>query len=165
VTDLRIINGQRGRVAIFKLDDKSEAIEAVANEDLLNANRDLLKDDELIIVQGKVQPDRFSGGLRLTVTSVWDLAAARCRFGKYLRVAVNGSVPPVADVLRDFPSRRIATEHGDLPQGLTVRLQLDRAAVSAELDLGDAARFYPTDAALDRWRAGAHHGQAVVVYE
>ena len=165
VTDLRIVNGQRGRVAIFKLDDKSEAIEAVANEDLLNANRDLLKDDELVILQGKVQPDRFSGGLRLTVAQVWDLASARCRFGKYLRVAVNGSVPPVAEVLRDFPSRRIATEHGDLPQGLTVRLQLHRDAASGELDLGEAARFYPTDAALDRWRAGAHHGQAVVVYE
>ncbi|KQW36057.1 DNA polymerase III subunit alpha [Rhizobacter sp. Root404] len=165
VTDLRVINGQRGRVAIFKLDDKSEAIEAVANEDLLNANKDLLKDDELIIVQGKVQPDRFSGGLRLTVASVWDLAGARCRFGKYLRVAVNGSVPPVAEVLRDFPSRRVATEHGDLPQGLTVRLELHREAASGELDLGEAARFYPTDAALDRWRAGAHHGQAVVVYE
>jgi DNA polymerase-3 subunit alpha len=165
VTDLRVINGQRGRVAIFKLDDKSEAIEAVANEDLLNANRDLLKDDELIVVQGKVQPDRFSGGLRLTVAQVWDLASARCRFGKYLRVAVNGSVPPVAEVLRDFPSRRIATEQGDLPQGLTVRLQLNREAASGELDLGEAARFYPTDAALDRWRAGAHHGQAVVVYE
>jgi DNA polymerase-3 subunit alpha len=165
VTDLRVINGQRGRVAIFKLDDKSEAIEAVANEDLLNANKDLLKDDELIIVLGKVQPDRFSGGLRLTVASVWDLASARCRFGKYLRVAVNGSVPPVAEVLRDFPSRRIVTEHGDLPQGLTVRLELNREAASGELDLGEAARFYPTDAALDRWRAGAHHGQAVVVYE
>ena len=165
VTDLRVINGQRGRVAIFKLDDKSEAIEAVANEDLLNANKDLLKDDELIIVQGKVQPDRFSGGLRLTVASVWDLASARCRFGKYLRVAVNGSVPPVAEVLRDFPSRRIVTEHGDLPQGLTVRLELNREAASGQLDLGEAARFYPTDAALDRWRAGAHHGQAVVVYE
>ena len=68
---------------------------------------ELLKDDELIIVQGKVQPDRFSGGLRLTVAQVWDLAAARCRFGKFLRVDVNGSVPPVAEVLRDFPSRRI----------------------------------------------------------
>jgi len=169
VTDLRVINGQRGRVAIFKLDDKSEAIEAVANEDLLNANKDLLKDDELIIVQGKVQPDRFSGGLRLTVANVWDLASARCRFGKYLRVAVNGSVPPVAEVLRDFPSRRLVTEHGDLPQGLTVRLELNRTiddtSVSGELDLGEAARFYPTDAAIDRWRAGAHHGQAVVVYE
>jgi DNA polymerase-3 subunit alpha len=165
VTDLRVVNGQRGRVAIFKLDDKSESIEAVANEDLLNANRDLFKDDELIIVQGKVQPDRFSGGLRLTVAQVWDLAGARCRFGKYLRVAVNGSVPPVAEVLRDFPSRRIATEHGDLPQGLIVRLELQRGAVSGALDLGEAARFYPTDAALARWRAGAHHGQAVVVYD
>jgi DNA polymerase III subunit alpha len=169
VSDLRVINGQRGRVAIFKLDDKSEPIEAVANEELLNANRDLLKDDELIIVQGKVQPDRFSGGLRLTVAQVWDLASARCRFGKYLRVAVNGSVPPVAEVLRDFPSRRVATEQGDLTQGLTVRLQLHRtnadASASGELDLGDSARFYPTDAALDRWRAGAHQGEATVVYE
>ena len=165
VSDLRIVNGQRGRVAIFKLDDKTEAIEAVANEDLLNANRDLLRDDELIIVQGKVQPDRFSGGLRLNVTQIWDLAAARCRFGKFLRVDVNGSVPPVAEVLRDFPSRRIATEHGELPQGLTVRLQLHRESASGELDLGESARFYPTDAALDRWRAGAHNGRAVVVYE
>ena len=169
VSDLRVINGQRGRVAIFKLDDKSEPIEAVANEELLNANRELLKDDELIIVQGKVQPDRFSGGLRLTVAQVWDLASARCRFGKYLRVAVNGSVPPVAEVLRDFPSRRVTTEQGDQTQGLTVRLQLQRtsadASASGELDLGDSARFYPTDAALDRWRAGAHQGEAVVVYE
>ena len=165
VSDLRVINGQRGRVAIFKLDDKSEVIEAVANEELLNTNRDLLKDDELVIVQGKVQPDRFSGGLRLTVAQVWDLASARCRFGKYLRVEVNGSVPPVAEVLRDFPSRRVATEHGDLAQGLTVRLQLQRDSASGELDLGDSARFYPTDAALDRWRAGARNGRAVVVYE
>jgi DNA polymerase-3 subunit alpha len=165
VTDLRVVNGQRGRVAIFKLDDKTEPIEAVANEDLLNANKELLKEDELIIVQGKVQPDRFSGGLRLNVAQVWDLAAARCRFGKYLKVDINGSVPPVAEVLRDFPSRRVATEHGDLPQGLTVRLALNREHASGELDLGDAARFYPTDAALDRWRAGAHDGRAMVVYE
>ncbi len=165
VADLRVVNGQRGRVAIFKLDDKTESIEAVANEDLLNAHRELLKDDELVIVQGKVQPDRFSGGLRLNVTQVWDLAAARCRFGKYLRVEVNGSVPPVAEVLRDFPSRRQPTEHGGLAQGLRVRLQLLRDSASGELDLGDAVRFYPSDAALDRWRAGAHQGRAVVVYE
>ena len=169
VSDLRVVNGQRGRVAIFKLDDKSEPIEAVANEDVLNANRDLLKDDELLIVQGKVQPDRFSGGLRLNVTQMWDLAAARCRFGKYLRVAVNGSVPPVAEVLRDFPSRRVSTDQGDLSQGLTVRLQLHRTApqlsVTGELDLGESARFYPSDAAIERWRTGAHQGMAIVVYE
>jgi DNA polymerase-3 subunit alpha len=137
----------------------------VANEELLNAHRDLLKDDELIIVQGKVQPDRFSGGLRLNVMQVWDLAAARCRFGKYLRVEVNGSIPPVAEVLRDYPSRRVATEHGDLPQGLTIRLALHRERASGEIDLGEAARFYPTDEALSRWRSSAAAGKAEVVYE
>jgi DNA polymerase-3 subunit alpha len=165
VGDLRIVNGQRGRVAIFKLDDTSEPIEAVASEDVLNANKDLLKDDELVIVQGKVQPDRFSGGMRLNVLQVWDIAAARCRFGKYLRVEVNGSIPPVAEVLRDFPSRRVVTDRGELARGLTVRLQLLRERASAELDLGDSARFYPTDAAIDRWRAGAHNGRAAVVYD
>ncbi len=36
VGDLRVVNGQRGRVAIFKLDDMSDSIEAVANEELLD---------------------------------------------------------------------------------------------------------------------------------
>jgi DNA polymerase III subunit alpha len=165
VGDLRVVNGQRGRVAIFKLDDGSDFIESVANEDLLNANRDLLKDDELVIVQGKVQPDRFSGGVRLNVQSVWDLAGARCRFGKYLRVEINGSVPPVAEVLREFPSRRIETEQGELPLGLGVRLALLREGAVGEIDLGDAARFYPSEAALQRWNAAASHGQAAVVYD
>jgi DNA polymerase-3 subunit alpha len=164
VSDLRVINGQRGRVAIFKLDDKTEPIEAVANEDLLNAHKDLLKDDELIIVQGKVQPDRFSGGLRLNVQQILDLGAARCRFGKYLRVEVNGTIPPVAEVLRDFPTRRISTEHGELTQGLGVRLVLERESARGELDLGDDGRFFPSDAALARWCEGTH-GRASVVYE
>jgi DNA polymerase III subunit alpha len=165
VGDLRVVNSQRGRVAIFRLDDKSEAIEAVASEELLNAQRDLLKDDELVIVLGKVQPDRFSGGVRLNVQQLWDLAGARCRFGKYLRVEVNGHVPPVAEVLRDFPARRLAGEQGELSQGLGVRLRLRRSRASAELDLGEGARFYPTDAALERWRAGASEGQVTIVYD
>ena len=165
VGDLRVVNGQRGRVAIFKLDDMSESIEAVANEDLINANRDLLKDDELVIAQGKVQPDRFSGGVRFNVTAVWDLVGARCRFGKYLRVEVNGSVPPVAEVLRDFPSRRSQTEHGEIQEGLRVRLQLHRRDATGELDLGDAVRFYPSDGALARWQTSAAHGRVAIVYE
>ncbi len=164
VGDLRVINGQRGRVAIFKLDDKSEYIESVVNEDLLNANKELLKDDELIVALGKVQPDRFSGGMRFNIQQVWDLATARCRFGKYLRVEVNGSVPPVAEVLREFPSRKVTTEQGPVAQGLGVRLVLQRDAASGELDLGDEGRFFPTDAALARWREGSH-GKARVVYE
>jgi DNA polymerase-3 subunit alpha len=164
VSDLRIVNGQRGRVAIFKLDDKTDVIEAVADDKLFDAHRELLKDDELLIIQGKVQPDRFSGGLRLNVQQLWDLPTARCRFGRFLRVAVNGVTPPVAELLRDFPARRVHTEQGDVLQGLGVRLALQRERAVGELDLGDAARFFPSDAALERWARGAKGG-AKIVYE
>jgi DNA polymerase-3 subunit alpha len=164
VADLRIVNGQRGRVAIFKLDDGSATIETVASEELLDAMRDVLRDDELVIVQGRVQPDRFGGGLRLNVNQLWDLPAARCRFARYLRVAVNGHTPPVAELLKEFPARRVATDDGDLVQGLTVRLLLQRERAVAELDLGEAARFFPSDAALERWRR-CTGGGARLVYE
>ncbi len=57
ISELRVINGARGRVALFKLDDKSDVIEAVANQDTLDANKDLLKDDELVIIPGQGADD------------------------------------------------------------------------------------------------------------
>jgi DNA polymerase-3 subunit alpha len=170
VTDFRVINGQRGKLGLFKLDDKSGVIEARADEALINANRHLLKDDELVIVMGKLQNDRFSGGLQLTVQQVWDLPTARCRFGKFLRVAVDGAAPPdIHQLLQDFPVQREDSEVGELVRGLPVRLSLalqhPQGGVSAELMLGEAARFFPTDAALEGWSAQARGGRAVIVYE
>ncbi|NKE65871.1 DNA polymerase III subunit alpha [Ramlibacter sp. RBP-2] len=165
VSDFRVINGQRGKLAIFKLDDKSETIEATADEAVINANRNLLKDDELIIVMAKAQPDRFSGGLRLNVQQVWDLATARCRFGKFLRVAVNGVAPDIGRLLRDFPARREMSEQGELVRGLGIRLAVRRDEAVAELQLSDEARFFPSDAALASWMAQADGGQAQIVYE
>ena len=165
VTDARTVNGQRGRVVIFKLDDGSEAVESVVNEELIESNRELFVEDQLIVVQGKLQPDRFSGGLRLNVNAVWDLAGARARFGRYLAVNINGGMPPVADVLRLWPPRKVQGEHGPLTQGLSVRLCVHRSTATAELDLGDDARFWPSDEALGRWRGIAHEGGVAVVYE
>jgi DNA polymerase-3 subunit alpha len=165
VSDLRVINGQRGKLAIFTLDDKSDQIEATADEAVLNANRHLLKDDELVIVMARMQPDRFSGGYRLSVQQVWDLASARCRFGKYLRVAVNGRVPDIARLLREFPAQKVESEQGVLLRGLPVRLALRREEAAAELQLGDDAKFFPSDAALASWTAQADGGQAQIVYE
>lgn len=165
VSDLRVINGNRGRVGIFKLDDKSGTIEATADEALLNLHRNTLKDDELIIVTGRLQPGRGGFEARFIVQQIWDLATARCRFGKYLRVAVNGKAPDIARLTREFPPRVEQSEHGDLRQGLAVRLALQRSGAQVELQLGEAAKFFPTDAALASWMAQAEAGNAAVVYE
>jgi DNA polymerase-3 subunit alpha len=165
VTDLRIINGQRGKVAIFKLDDKTATLEATADEGLIQAHKHLLKDDELVIAQVLAQPDRFSGGLRLKVQQLWDLGAARCRFGKYLKVTVNGQALDVAALVREFPPRREMSEQGELVRGLPVRLLVLREQARCELQLDDRSLFFPSDAALAAWAAQAHERQAEVVFD
>ena len=165
VTDFRVINGQRGKLALFKIDDKTAVLEVSADENLINQHRQTLKDDELIVVQAVAQPDRFSGGLRLKIQQIWDLAAARCRFGKFLRVAVNGSAPAVASLVREFPPRRELTDQGELVRGLPVRLALLRDGAQCELQLDDRALFFPTDAALASWTAQAHERRAEIVFD
>ena len=99
------------------------------------------------------------------------MPAARCRFGQYFKVLVNGRAPDVQRLMNEFPAQRESTEHGDTLRGLRVRLALLRPGAGpgqgakADLLLGEDMRFYPTDLALRAWRAQADQGQAAVVYE
>ena len=177
ISGFRVINGNRGRVGIFSLDDKSAAIEATADENLLTTCRNLLVDDTLVIVSGRLQPGRNGFAARFVVQQMWSLEQARCRFGKFLRVAVQldpqQRPPDVSAMLREFPAEREQSEQGELVRGLSVRLQLQcltpdaegLAGASTELHLGEAAKFFPSDAALASWRAQAYQGKAAIVYE
>ena len=170
VNDFRVINGQRGKLGLFKLDDKSGEIDARVDDALMNANKALFKEDELVIVMGKLQPDRFSGGVQLTVTQVWSLEQARCRFGKYFDVTVNlkagANQPAVDKVLKEFPPRRQMTKEGEVLQGLPVRFTLlfDDFVAPKKVQIDEKA-FFPTDAALASFRAHAEAGLAQIVYE
>jgi DNA polymerase-3 subunit alpha len=167
VSGMRVINGQRGRVALFKLDDKSDAIEAVANEELLNANKELLAEDELVIAQGKVQNDRFSGGLRMNVQAVWSLAAARARFGRHLLLGNAGAAGLLHELVQRFPPRDVETEEGGtrklgLPVRVAVKAEPDGGQVGARwlVELGEASRFWPADEAIAKLGTAAE-----VIYE
>jgi DNA polymerase-3 subunit alpha len=85
--------------------------------------------------------------------------------GRHLAVDITGRMPPVAELVRTWPARRVETEAGTLPQGLPVRLHLHRPTAIATIDLGDQARFWPTDEALQRWSVVADGGRAEIVYE
>lgn len=179
VSDFRVINGRSGKLALFKLDDKSGVIEASADEGIWAGQPGLLKDDALVILQAVPRFDRFSGGMRLNVQQVWDLPAARCRFGKYLlaQVALNdsGDGPQLQAVLQQHPPKRQVLDDGDeISRGLPVRLQLTVSGAEGmqpeerllgQLKLGEASRFYPNDAALSAWTALFPEGKVQVVYE
>jgi DNA polymerase-3 subunit alpha len=162
VSDLRIVNGQRGRVALFKLDDRSGAIEAVVAEELLAAHQDKLKDDELLILTGKAQPDRFSGGMRFNVTHVGTLAEARSRHARYLQVVVGQTLPALDTIVAAHPARREDTEYGELVHGVPVRLHVVRETAVGDIDLGEPSRFWPSDEALALWQRSVPGGVRLV---
>ena len=175
ISDLRVVNGQKGKAILFKLDDKSGSVDSAVDEATFNANKHCLKDDELVILQGVFRADRFTGGYRLNVTQVWDLATARCRFGKYLNILVNQNMPDIQRLVKEFPAITESTEHGTIQRGLPIRLSLVSELkktnpdavyeVSATYELGDKALFYPSDAALAIWSAQTQMGQAKIVYD
>ena len=76
--------------------------------------------------------------------------------------------------LRKFPAQREMAEQGELERlpgapRASAEASADPAqseeGAYAELQLSDAARFYPSDAALARWRSQADAGRAVIAYE
>jgi len=78
---------------------------------------------------------------------------------------VNGVAPDIQRLVREFPPKREMSDQGELVRGLPVRLVLHREQAVAELQLGDQAKFFPSDAALASWMAQAEKGLAQVVYE
>jgi DNA polymerase-3 subunit alpha len=163
VADLRIVNGQRGRAAIFTLDDKSGGIEAVAAEEVLNRHLDLLVDDNLLICTGRVQKDRFNGGLRFNVQDVTTLANARVEFGRHVQLQGVVTADAVLGWLRSFGLPLDETGEVGKPAGLPVRVSLSLAGAQCVMDLGHHNRVSPTDAALTAWKA--HGGHAAIVYQ
>ena len=87
---LRTQMTRRGKMLILLLDDATAQVEVVIFNELYEQSRHLLKDDALLIIEGKVNRDDYSGGMRVTAERIYDLAGARTRFAQSLRLACNG---------------------------------------------------------------------------
>ncbi len=80
----RIQLTRRGRMAIVQLDDGHAQVEVSIFSELYEAARDLIREDQLLIVEGKAAFDDYSGGTRVTAENLYDLAGARAKFAKSL---------------------------------------------------------------------------------
>jgi DNA polymerase-3 subunit alpha len=87
---LRTQMTRRGKMLILLLDDATAQVEVVIFNELYEQSRHLLKDDALLVIEGKVNRDDYSGGVRVTAERIYDLAGARTRFAQGLRLVCNG---------------------------------------------------------------------------
>ncbi|MDO9231874.1 MAG: DNA polymerase III subunit alpha [Methylotenera sp.] len=95
VSGVRIRMTARGKMAIVGLDDGTTRIEVVVGNELLNQNQQLLKDDQLVIVEGRVSNDEFSGGVRVNARKLHDLSSLRNSRASFLKISCNGQADAV----------------------------------------------------------------------
>jgi DNA polymerase III subunit alpha len=95
VTALRVQAGRRGKTAIVTLDDGGGHAEMLVYNELFDAVRPLLREDQLVLADVKVQQrqadDGQFQGLKIIAENVYGLAAVRKRLAKGLRIACNGN--------------------------------------------------------------------------
>jgi len=127
---------RRGKMAVVMLDDASAQVEVSVFNELWDAERAKIKEDELLLVEGKVQRDDYSGGLRVTADKLMTLAEARGRHARVLKLSMNGgSNPDTAARLR-----QLLSPYRSVDGACPVRLCYRNAEAETELTLPDAWR-------------------------
>jgi len=86
----RVRNGRRGKMCVMSLDDGSARVEVLVYSEVLDKRRNMLQEDQLLIVRGKVSYDDFSGGNRVTAEDIFDIDTARRQYARKLELFMNG---------------------------------------------------------------------------
>ncbi|MEY3202019.1 MAG: hypothetical protein RIR70_1569 [Pseudomonadota bacterium] len=126
---------RRGKMAFVMLDDGTSQLEVSVFNEVYDAQRSKITVDEVLLVEGKIQRDDFTGGYRVVAETLMTLGEARSRFAKCLKVSLNGQAQKgaAAQKLRDLlePFKNGATP---------VRLGYRNGVAQCELGLSDAWR-------------------------
>jgi len=143
VTAVRPQMTRRGKMLIVSLDDGSAQLEVMIFSELAEKHRARLREDELVIVQGVIRNDDFSGGLRMTADKIFDLALARAQFARALKLSMNGKSDARRLIELLAPHRLPA---GDAEaSGCPVTIAYHNGKAQCEVTLGDAWRVLPTE--------------------
>ncbi len=89
VSGVRIQQTRRGRMGVVTLDDGSAQVEMTVFNEIFEASRPWIREDELLVVRGKASLDDYSGNMRISGEELFDFASARSTFAKRLELSVG----------------------------------------------------------------------------
>ena len=140
VFDLRVMKSKRGdKVGFVTLDDRSARVEVSLFAEAFQAAQALLQKDALLVVEGEVAIDDFSGGMRVRAKRVMSLEEARTTLLDSVRINLDTSkhspacLSKMAGVLQQYKG------------ACAVTIELQRPDAQATLRLGESWRVEPAD--------------------
>jgi len=157
ISSVRTQMTRRGRMLVVRLDDGSGQLEVTVFNELYEANRQRLREDELLVVQGQVRNDDFTGGLRMTADKLFDLTLARTQYARGLRLSMNGDsdATRLRRVLLPHLVRTGSANSSDT-DGCLVTVCYFNGVAQCEIILGADWRIVPDEAlagSLSEWLA------------
>jgi DNA polymerase III subunit alpha len=163
VESVRVQRTGSGRMMVMLVSDGTANQEVVVYDEVMNKYRNLVKEDAVVLVEAKVRSFRRGGDngessvfVRIAAERIFDLAGARERFGRSLRLAMNGAAD--AQKLRQLlePYRN---------GNLRVSVAYTSAKAQAEFDLGEEWKVRPDDALLTELCSWLQPENVQVVYQ
>jgi DNA polymerase-3 subunit alpha len=144
VVGLRTMQTRRGdRMAFVTLDDRTGRLELAVFADLYNQYRELLVKDSLLVVEGHVSVDEYTGGFKMSAEKLYNVEQARAAFGRRLVIEVdeeragNGFVAELRELL------------GRARGGCPVYLNYHNRQATAEIALGEEWKVLPSTSVLE----------------
>ena len=159
--ELRTRPTQRGtRMAFLTLDDRTARMEIRVFSKIYEQYEALLAVDKVLIVQGSLGFDDYSGSMRMNAECIYDIDAAREVYAKQLILDVNalkagnGFIHTLENILKPFCD-------GQCPVGLNYRAE----SANTKITLGEKWRVHPTDELIHRLKDLTGDEQVRVVYK
>ncbi len=155
VASMRTQMTRRGKMLAISLDDGTAVIEVMVFNELYDQTRHMIKEDELLFVQAKIQNDEYSGGMRATADQITDLVSMRAQFLHSLKLQINGNadLAKLKTSLEPFRVQKSSVARGGAgSSGCPILIHYHNGDAACELRLGEDWRVRPDDALIESLR-------------
>jgi DNA polymerase-3 subunit alpha len=161
IIGLRTVNTRKGdRMAIITLDDKSGRTDIAIFPKMYQEIRDMLHKDNIIVVEGDMAQDRFTGGVKFNPRTVLSFSEARNAYSQGILLSLE-KTPNAKQVLAEL--KNILQPHTG--GGCRILVDYQRDDATARLNLSQEWSVRPTDELLDNLRQVIGEEKVHVIYK
>ena len=161
IIDIRTIKTQRGVMGVIKLDDNSGQIEATMYAEIYSENRELLLKDRVVLVEGRIQKDEYSGGLSMRCREIRSVEQVRQTQASEVRLSLSKQQLDQKDLCQLLKDTLASGRGGNC----SVLIDYYQPYARATARLGSAWRVSPSDELLERLRTVMGSECVELIYE
>lgn len=130
----------RKKLTIIGLEDSTNKLDIVVFSEVYEAQQTHAQVGEMLIVEGEIAPDEYSGGIKMTASQLYSVDEARTRFAKCITIDLSkkeeGFIPALQSILKANTGECV------------VQVRYSGDAAKATLNLGKQWRVVPSDQLL-----------------